>query len=114
MMKYLEYEVETGRILSEVTSTAEPEPHDGIQYLPVDDKFSVDTITHIITGGAIKKNVETNAERLERERLKREHQSAARLRVKAMTFELSVAILANDMEAVKELQKEYAGMRAVL
>lgn len=113
-MKYLEYEEETGRILSEITSKVEPEPHDGIQHLPVDDNFSIDTLTHIVVGGAIKKNVETNAERLERERLKREHETAARLRLKAMTFELCLAILANDMEAVKELQTEYAGMRAVL
>ena len=113
-MRYLEYEERTGRILSEITADTIPATAEGVKLLQIGDTDQIDTLTHIITGGAVKKNVETNAERLERERLKREHQQAARLRLKAMTFELCLAILDNSSETVKELQEEYAGMKALL
>ena len=114
MARYLEYEKASGRILSEILSTQEPEVKEGIGLLEIDIGAEIDTNLYIIRNGVLVKQYETNEERIERARLKQEYQEKVRKRIQSMVFEVFIAILEADDEAIDELRKEYKGMKAYM
>ena len=113
-MKFLEYEISTGRILSEITCDSEPEPSEGTELLRIGDYEEIDTASYAVRDGALVRTGETNQERLERERIRREHSAQCRMRLKSMCYEGMIAFLANDEDAIKQLRREYRDMKAYL
>ena len=114
MARYLEYETLTGHIISEFSSNSQPDPSDGISYLPIDDNLVIDTASFAVKNGTLVKLYETNEERIERERVKQEQTDKIRNRINSMCHELDFAILDNNDNAVKELQKEFKELKALL
>ena len=113
-MKYLEYEIKTGRILSEVTSTIEPEPEDGRGYYEIGSNEELDITQYAIRGGSLVKVGETNQEKLERERIRREHGEQCRRRLRSLKDEYLIAMIAEDEEEMKNLKREFKRMKAYL
>ena len=114
MARYLEYDTASGRILSEIISTSEPEVRESIGLLEIDTEAEIDTNLYIVKNGVLVKQFETNEERIEREKLKREHQEKVRRRVQSMVFEVSIAILEGDDEAIEELRREYKKLKVYM
>ena len=114
MSKYLEYEISSGKIVSEIISDTEPETLEGYGVLEVDENLKIDTTGYAVRDGTLVKDFETNEERQERERLRRENQEKIRQRLKAMFYELSIAILENDDDAIEELRAEYRQLKVYL
>lgn len=114
MARYLEYEKASGRIISEIYSTYEPEVAEGVGLLELTTEDEIDTSLYSVKNGVLVKNFETNEERIERERLKREHQEKVRKRVQSMVLEVPIAILENDDDAIEELRKEYQRLKAYM
>ena len=113
-MKYLEYEIKTGRILSEVTSTIEPEPEDGRGYYEIGSNEELDITQYAIRGGSLVKVGETNQEKLERERIRREHGEQCRRRLRSMKDEYLIAMIARDEKEQRNLEREFDKMKAYL
>ena len=113
-MKFLEYDIKTGRILSEVTSSEDPEPEDGRGYYEIGQNEDIDLTQYAIRGGTLVKTGETNQERLERERIRREHGEQCRRRLRSMKDEYLIAMLAGDEEEMSNLKREFARMKAYL
>ena len=114
MARYLEYEKASGRIISEIISTYEPIVADGVGLLEIASDVELDTNLYSVKNGVLVKQYETNEERTERERLKREHQEKVRKRVQSMVLEVPIAILEGDDEAIEELRKEYRKLKALM
>ncbi|MBQ7594084.1 MAG: hypothetical protein IJU48_07010 [Synergistaceae bacterium] len=114
MSKYLEYEISSGKIISEIVSDTEPESSEGYSMLEIDENLKLDTTGYIIRDGVLVKDFETNEERLERERLKREQAEQLHQRLKSMIYECVIAILENDNDAIEELRAEYRKMKVYL
>ncbi|MBQ7220794.1 MAG: hypothetical protein IJS28_07435 [Synergistaceae bacterium] len=113
-MRYLEYETATGRIISELTSRDKPTPSEGFSLLEIPEDADIDTTLYAVKNGVLVKCYETNEERLERERLKREHLEKVRMRMKAMMYEVGIALLEEDDNAIKQLRQEYRELKAYL
>ena len=121
-MKYLEYELASGRILSEIDCDTEPESTDGTGLLRIGDDEEIDTINYAVRYGALVKVSETSQERLERERIRREHGEQCRRRLKSLIPEIVIAMLDSGTlyqlfprdERIKSLCKEYAAMKAYI
>ena len=113
-VKYLEYETKTGRILSIVTCSIEPEPEDGTAYYQIGSNEEIDITQYMIRSGSLVKTGETNQERLERERIRREHGEQCRRRLRSLKEEFVVALLAEDEEEIKKLRREFTLMKAYL
>lgn len=111
-MKYLEYDVSSGQILSELVSDVEPEVGSGCGLLEIDEAMKLDTTGYAVRGGVLVKEYETNEERAERLRLRQEQAEHMRQRLKGMMYELCIAILESDEVAVQELRKEYRMLKA--
>ena len=86
MARYLEYETLIGHIISEFSSNSQPDPSDGISYLPIDDNLVIDTASFAVKNGTLVKLYETNTDKI-------------RNRVKSMCHELDFAILDNNDNA---------------
>ena len=112
MAKYLEYDKSSGRIISEIISDEQPETFEGYGLLEIDENQEIDTTIYGVRQGNLVKIHETTTERLERERLRKERQEQTRLRVKAMTYEICLALLDDNDSAVKELQAEFRKLKA--
>ena len=113
-MKYLEYEIKTGRILSEVTSAEAPEPENGRGYYEIGQKEDLDLTQYAIRGGSLVKVGETNQEKLERERIRREHGEQCRRRLRSLKDEYLIAMIAEDEEEMSNLKREFKRMKAYL
>ena len=113
-MKFLEYDIKTGRILSEVTSSVEPEPEDGRGYYEIGRNEELDITQYAIRGGSLVKVGETNQEKLERERIRREHGEQCRRRLRSMKDEYLIAMIARDEEEQRNLEREFDKMKAYL
>lgn len=114
-MKYLEYEILSGRILSELTASQPPHVAEGIGLLEIgEDVLSIDTTGYAVRNGRLVKTSETDKERLERERIQRERQAKLRVRLNSMCREVCIAILAEDKEELSNLRREYRRMVNVL
>ena len=57
---------------------------------------------------------ETNAEKSEQERIKREYAETVRARIRSMINELCIALLEDDNEEIGRLRREYKNLRAYL
>ena len=114
MARYLEYETLTGHIISEFISPITPDSTEEISYLAIDDDLVIDTANFAVKDGKLVKLFETNDERIERERIKQEHTEKIRNRIKSMCYELNLAFLDNNNEAVKALQKEFQELKVYL
>ena len=113
-MKFLEYEISTGRILSEVTSREEPEPENGRGYYEIGSNEELDITQYAIRGGSLVKVGETNQERLERERIRREHGEQCRRRLRSLKDEYLIAMIADDEDEMNNLKREFNRMKAYL
>lgn len=113
-MKFLEYDIKTGRILSEVTSSIDPEPEDGRGYYEIGRNEELDITQYAIRGGSLVKVGETNQEKLERERIRREHGEQCRRRLRSMKDEYLIAMIARDEEEQRNLEREFDKMKAYL
>ena len=113
-MRYLEYETATGRIISEITCKDKPTPAEGFSLLEIPGDAEIDTNIYAVKNGVLVKCYETNEERIERERLKREQQAKVRMRMKAMMYEVCIALLEDDNSAIEQLRQEYRELKAYL
>ena len=114
MAKYLEYDLASGQIVSEMTSSIPPTPATGYGLLEIPESAVLDTTLYIVKNGVLVKQYETNEERIERERLKREQREKVRARIRSMAHEVCICILENDEAALKELREEYRSLKAYM
>ena len=113
-VKFLEYDEKTGRILSEVICSEDPEPENGRGYYEIGRNEELDITQYAIRGGSLVKVGETNQEKLERERIRREHGEQCRRRLRSMKDEYVIAMIADDEEEQKNLKREFQKMKAYL
>ena len=114
MARYLEYDKTTGRIISEIVSATKPEISGDYGLLEIADGVGFDTALYAVRDGQLVKMYETNEERLERERVKKEHGEQIRQRVKSMMYEAIMAILDDNEEALNDLKREYKSLKQYL
>ena len=112
MARYLEYDKTSGRILSEITSDTKPETSENCGLLEISGNDEINTTLYAVRSGQLVKLYESETERQERERIRREQMESIRQRVKGMTYELCLAILDANDDAVKDLQNEYRSLKA--
>ena len=113
-MKYLEYEISSGRILSVVTTSKEPEAENGRGYYEIGRNEELDITQYAVRGGSLVKVGETNQEKLERERIRREHGEQCRRRLRSLKEEFVIALIAEDEDEMKNLRREFHLMEAYL
>lgn len=114
MSRYIEYEVNTGRIVSEINTSISPRSSGNIAYLEITTEQAVDLTGYIVKNGTLVKGYETNEERIERERIKREQGEKARLRIKSILQEYLFALLDENEEAAAELRTEFKKLKVYL
>ena len=114
MAKYIEYATASGHIISEITADTEPEVAEGVSLLELDSDAEIEISRYVVKDGKLKKVYETNTEKSEQERIKREYSESARLRVKSIINELSLAMLEDDEEEIKRLKSEYKRLKVYL
>lgn len=114
MGRYIEYETDTGRIISELISETLPISQDNLSYLEIPEEQLLDLTGYIVKNGSLVKDYETNEERLERERVKREQAEKVRLRIRGMTYELCFAILDDNEETINDLKAEFKRLKVYL
>ena len=100
MARYLEYDKTTGRIISEIISASKPEVSGNYDVLEVADSLKINTALYCV--------------RLERERVKKEHGEQIRRRIKAMMYEVIIAILDDNENALNDLKAEYKSLKGYL
>ncbi len=113
-MKFLEYDLLTGRIISEIVSPIEPKTLDDRGILQINDNDNINTSMYIIKNGALVKTYESKIEKLERERIRNENNMRSRLRLKSMQTEFFIAMMRDDIEAINELKKEFRQLEIYL
>ena len=113
-MKYIEYDIATGRILSQIKCSEEPEVTDGIGLLMLEEGEEIDSTMYEVRRGVLVKTAETSQEILERERLKREHQEKCRRRLRSMVSEYVIAMIAEDEDEISNLKREFKKMKAYI
>ena len=113
-MKYLEYDLKSGRILSEVKSSIEPDPEPDRGYYEIGSNEELDITQYAVRGGSLVKVGETNQEKLERERIRREHGEQCRRRYKVLREEYLMAMIARDEDEKRNLEREYDAMKAYM
>lgn len=114
MARYIEYDTESGHIISELKADSPPEIPDGISLLEIEDDAEIEIGRYIVQDGKLKKIYETNAEKSEQERIKKEYSESARARVRCMVQELCIALLEDDQEEIGRLRQEYQSLRVYL
>ena len=114
MHKYLEYDINSGKIVCILSADNPPQPANGFALLSIDDNINIDTSSYAVRNGQLVKLFETNAERAERERLRKEYSEQTRLRLKSMIYECVVAILDDNLDALNELKNEYKQLKVYL
>ena len=114
MARYIEYETDTGRIISELTSQMTPAPTENISYLEIPDDQLIDLTGYKVKNGSLVKDYETNEERLERERGKREQAARVRARLKNMGYEFVIAMLDDNDSEIKDLKAEFKRLKVYL
>ena len=114
MARYLEYDTISGRIISEIISGSKPKLSGIYDVLEIDEGLEINTSLYLIRDGQLVKMYETNEERLERERVKKEHGEQIRARVKSMMYEVILAILDDNENALNMLKSEYKGLKVYL
>ena len=111
MARYLEYDNNTGRIVCEIVSAIKPEASGNFELLEITNAQEIDTSLYAVRGGKLVKLYETNEERFERERLRKENIEQARERIKTMFYEGMAALLDGNDTAFKALQTEFKELK---
>lgn len=114
MARYIEYDTASGHIISEIKADKPPEVPLGISLLDIEDDIEIEIGRYIVNDGKLQKIHETNAEKDEQARIKREYADSVRARVRNMISELCIALLENDEEEIGRLRQEYKSLRAYL
>ena len=114
MAKYLEYDKTTGRIISEIVSDEKPQSAGDFALLEIQDGEEINTSLYAVRDGQLVKLYETNEERFERERIRKEYGEQIRKRVQAMMYEAVIAILEDDDKTLQSLKAEYKDLKAYL
>lgn len=114
MTKYIEYDTASGHIISEIKADNPPAVSDGVSLLELDNGAEIDIGRYTVKDGKLLKIYQTNDEKDEQERIKREYAEKVKARVKNMVNELGIAILENDNDAIERLRQEYKNLRAYL
>ena len=108
MRYYLEYNVETTRVL--------PTVQDGYELLEVSENEALNLNTSLIgvLDGKIINLYETPAEKRERERIQRERRYEAELRLREIRNEFITAELEDDSEKLERLKSEYRALLKIV
>ena len=114
MNKFLEYDINSGQIVCILSADNPPMPANGFALLQIDDNCNIDTSSYAVRNGQLVKLFETNAERAEREKLRKEYYEQTRLRLKSLIFEFVVALLDDNLNAINELKQEYKKLKVYL
>ena len=114
MARYLEYDTNTGRIISEIISSGKPKLSGNYALLEIQDGQEINTSLYAVRDGQLVKLYETNEERLEREKVRREYGAKIRERVKSMVYETIIAVLDDNGKALEDLKAEYKSLKAFL
>lgn len=114
MPRYLEYDKNSGRIVSEIISTVMPEVSGNYEVLELENDSEIDTSLYAVNNGHLVKLYETNEERYQREQFRKENQERVRERVKTMMYETVMAILDDNNEALQDLKSEYRKLKVYL
>lgn len=114
MAKYIEYDTASGHIISEIKADKPPAVSDGVSLLDIEDDAEIEIGRYIVNDGKLQKIYETNAEKDEQARIKKEYAESVRARVRNMMSELCVALLEDDNEEIGRLRREYKNLRAYL
>lgn len=114
MARYIEYDIASGHIISELNAAKPPELSDGTALLELDNDCSIEISRYIVKDGQLVKIHETNTEKDEQERIRQEYSASVRLRVKSIINEFCLALLEEDDEEITRLRKEYKHLRAYL
>ena len=114
MPKFLEYNILSGRIISEISADFPPAPAEGCAFLQIDDDLNLDTSSYAVRDGTLVKLFETNAERAERERLKKEYHEQVRSRLHSMIHECVIAILDDNDNELQNLRKEFKQLKVYM
>ena len=111
MTKYIEYDTASGHIISKIKADNPPAVLDGVSLLELDSDAEIDIGRYIVKDGKLLKIYQTNDEKDEQERIKREYAEQVKARVKNMINELGIATLENDNDAIERLRQEYRSLR---
>ena len=114
MHKFLEYNINSGHIISEITSDSPPPPADGFALLQVDDNLNIDSSCYAVRDGQLVKLFETNAEIAERERLRKEYHEQVRKRLHSLIHECMIAFLDDNNDEINNLRNEFKQLKAYL
>lgn len=112
MARYIEYDIASGRIISELKSETPPQLSAGTALLEIDSDVHIEIPRYIVVNGELKKILQTNAEKSEQDRIRQEYSESVRARVKNMMDELCLAMLENDETEISRLRREYQTIRA--
>lgn len=114
MARYIEYDTASGHIISELKADNPPAVPDGVSLLNIEDEAEIEIGRYTVKDGKLQKIYETNAEKSEQERIKREYAETVRARIRSMINELCIALLEDDNEEIGRLRREYKNLRAYL
>ena len=119
MAKWLEYEVDTGRILCLLTladdgSGEEPRLQPGNALIAAPEDWDGDAEGWTVQDGELERTRMTPAERRELERQRRERAANAWKRVIQIKDELILALLEDDGERIAGLKAEYKRLKGLL
>lgn len=114
MARYIEYDKLSGHIISEMKTKERPYLTEGASLMEIDEDTDIEIGRYIVKDGELVKIHETNAEKSEQERIKREYAESVRARIRNMIYELCIAQLENDDEEIGRLRREYKSLRAYL
>lgn len=111
MGRYLEYDTSSGRIISEITSPKEPETSPGMAVIEIGWDEKIDIRRYAVRNGAVVKTAESNTEREERERLKREYGASMRRRIQSLKQEFLGALIDGNEAEIERLREEYKKLK---
>ena len=114
MHKYLEYDIQSGQIISELICENKPLPSNGFAMLEIDVHLNIDTSSYAVREGQLVKLFETNAERAERERLQKEYHEQIRSRLRTMVHEFIIAMLDDNDDEIQNLKNEFKQLKVYL
>lgn len=114
MHKFLEYDINSGKIVCVLSCDNPPLPANGFALLQVDDNLDIDTSSYAVRNGNLVKLFETNSERAEREKFKQEHREQIRSRLKSMCREFLIAMLDDNLNEINNLKAEFKQLKVFL
>ena len=114
MPKFLEFDLLSGKIICEISSDSLPPANHSTGILQIDDNLNIDTSSYAVRDGQLVKLFETNAEKAEREKLRKELHEQTRKRLNSLIHQCVIAILDDNDHALQELRNEFKSLKAYL